>query len=92
MTDEESIDQIICFLNGIDLPEMSIFYCGCALHMLTNEDVLMHASADDFNMPEDDLDVSDNDDLKEDNTEQEVDQIPSISVLFLMGLSAVSSC
>lgn len=26
MTDQEPIDRIICFLNGINLPEVSIFF------------------------------------------------------------------
>ena len=61
------------------------------LMICQNEDMSMHVPADDSNMPEGDLDVSDNDDLKKNNTEKEVDQTPSISVLFSMGLSAVSS-
>ena len=61
------------------------------LTICQNEDMSTRAPADDSDMPEGDLDVSDNDDLKKDNTEQEVDQTPSISALFSMGLSAVSS-
>ena len=62
------------------------------LTICQNEDALTRAPAGDSDVPEGDSDVSDNGDLKKDNTEQEVDQTSSISVLFSMGLSAISSC